>query len=281
MDESRYKEILESFDRLGDYAIKISHSTVGITTDDSRILYADIIFTKLICHAISLRKISPDLNSETTPELWDLSSACAIARALVESFEALAYISLNNITLDERDFRIKLWELHDFHRRIKMLEQLKSKNSELNIMKNSADLLQEAILKHNFFSNCTDDVKSDIKRKINKKEAPAFYLSQKARNMQSGINHEYHDTVTMALSQFVHTFPMAIHQLMSFRARCPESLHACSMPIQYSLAYLAKAISGMTEIFPNKISSPSVETASDLGIWLNIAENGVSNIELN
>lgn len=271
MDESRYKEILESFDRLGDYAIKISHSTAGITTDDSRILYADTIFTKLICHAISLRKISPDLNSQTTPELWDLSSASAIARALVESFEALAYISLGNITLDERDFRIKLWELHDFQRRIKMLEQLNSKNPELNIMKNSADLLQEAIIKHSFFSNCTDD----IKRKINKKEAPAFCLSQKARNIQSGINHEYHDTVTMALSQYVHTFPMAIHQLMNFRARCPESLHACSLPIQYSLAYLAKAISGMTEIFPNKISPQSAETASVLGIWLNIAENGV------
>lgn len=271
MNESRYKEILESFDRLGDYAIKISHSTVGITTDDSRILYADTIFTKLISHAISLRKISPDLISETTPELWDLSSACAIARALIESFEALAYISINDITIEEREFRIKLWELHDLQRRLKMLRQLGSKNPEMDTIKNKAASLHIELIQHKLFSDCSNEIKS----KINKEDAPAFYISQQKRNEISGINHQYHNMVTMALSQYVHTFPMAIHQLMNFRARSPESLHACSLPIQYSLAYLAKAISGMTEIFPNKISPPSAETASVLGIWLNIAENGV------
>ena len=271
MDESRYKEILESFDRLGDYAIKISHSTVGITTNDSRILYADTIFTKLISHAISLRKISPDLISETTPELWDLSSACAIARALIESFEALAYISINDITVEEREFRIRLWELHDLQRRIKMLTQIESKNSEMVTIKNKADLLHAELIQHTLCSK-------EIKDKANKGDAPAFYLSQQKRNEISGINHAYHNTVTMALSQYVHTYPMAIHQLMNFRARSPESLAAFSMPIQYSMAYLAKAISGMAEFFPSKISAASAKTASDMEFWLNVAEKGVSNI---
>lgn len=273
MDDDKYKKIISSFDRLNSYAVEISYSLAGIATEEHRLLYADTIFTKLVSHALSLKKVLPSLNSETTPELWDVSSACAIARALIESYEALAYISINDITPAEREFRIKLWELHDLHRRIKMLTQIKSKNSEMVIIKNKADLLHAELIQHTLCSK-------EIKNKINKEDAPAFYLSQQKRNEISGINHAYHNTVTMALSQYVHTLPMAIHQLMSFRANNPESLHACSMPIRYSMAYLAKAISGMTEIFPNKASNPSSETASDMEFWLNIAENGVSNIEL-
>lgn len=269
MDDNKFKEILGSFDRLGDYAVKISRDTAGIATDDSRLLYADTIFTKLICHAVSLRKISPDLSSETI--LWDISSACVIARALIESYEALAYISINDITPMEREFRIKLWELHDLQRRIKMLVQIGSNSPETAGIKNKADSLHEELIQHTLFPSCSKEIKS----KINKREAPAFYLSQQKRNEISGINHAYHNTVTMALSQYVHTFPMAIHQLMNFQAKTPESLHAFSMPIRYSMAYLSKAISGMTKISPNKVSNPSPETARDMEFWLNIAENGV------
>lgn len=276
MNADRYKEIINSFDRLNNYAIEISSNLTGITTNEDRFLYATTIFSKLVCHALSLRKISPSLNSDVVNELWDVSSACAIARALIESYEALAYISLNDITPDEREFRIKLWELHDLQRRIKMLVQINSKNPELSTIKNSSELLHTEITQHTLFSNCSGNVKN----KINNKEAPGFYLSQQERNNVSGINHAYHNTATMALSQYVHTLPMAVHQLMNFRAGDPESLHMCSLPIQYSMAFLAKAISGMTEIFPIEFSNSSTEAAGDMEFWLNIAENGISNIEL-
>lgn len=275
MNADQYKEIISSFDRLNNYAIKISSDLTGIVTNADRLIYADTIFAKLLSHALSLRKISPSINPELPPKLWDLSSACAIARALIESYEALAYISINDITPAEREFRIKLWELHDWQRRIKMLTQIASKSPEMVTIKNSADVLHTEITQHALFSNCS----GNIKYKINKKDAPAFYLSQQERNNVSGINHAFHDTATMALSQYVHTLPMAIHQLMSFRAGNPESLRMCSMPIRYSMAFLAKAISGMTEIFPSKVSEPSSEIASDMEFWLNVAKNGVSNIE--
>jgi hypothetical protein len=58
------------------------------------LIYAEIIFTKMVCHAISLRRISPTFQNGSNPELWDIGAACAIARTLVESFDALAYIAL-------------------------------------------------------------------------------------------------------------------------------------------------------------------------------------------
>lgn len=275
MDNDKYKKIVSSFDRLNIYAVETTFNLAGIATDENRLIYADTIFTKLVSHALSLRKISPSLDSEAAHELWDVSSASAIARALIETYEALAYISINDITPEEREFRVKLWELHDLQHRIKMLAQIESKSPETITIKNRADSLHAEITQHSLFSNCTANVKS----KINNKQAPPFHLTQQERNNASSINHAYHNTATMALSQYVHTFPMAIHQLMSFRAKNPESLHACSMPIRYSMAYLAKAISGMTEIFPNKVKSPTSETASDMEFWLNVAKNGVSKNE--
>jgi Family of unknown function (DUF5677) len=274
MDDDKYKKIISSFDRLNSYAIEISFDLTGMITEEDRLIYADTIFTKLVSHALSLRKISPSLNSGTT-ELWDVSSACAISRALIESYEALAYISINDITSIEREFRIKLWHLHDQQRRFKMLTQIESMNPEVLNVKKSAEKLHLEITNHALFSSCS----KEVIKKINGRDAPAFYLNQKDRNLISGINHAYHNTVTMALSQYVHTLPMAIHQLMGFRAGNPESLHAYSMSIRYSMAFLAKAISGMTEIFPRKVSEPSSETASDMEFWLNVAKNGVSNIE--
>lgn len=276
MNADRYKEIISSFDRLNNYAIEISSKLSGIPSDQDRLLYACTIFSKLVCHALTLRKISPSQNQNTVDELWDVSSACAVARALIESYEALAYISLIDVAPDEREFRIKLWELHDQQRRIKMLEQIKSKNPELINIKNSADLLHTKITRHTLFSNCSNEVKS----KINRRDAPAFFLSQKHRNIENGINCEYHNTATMYLSQYVHTLPMSAHQLMNFRAGDPESLHICSMPIQYSLAFLAKAISGMVKVFPTKFSNPPADTLEDIEFWLNISEKGISNISL-
>lgn len=271
MDESRYKEILNSFDGLVSYATTISHELTGIETNDDRLLYATVIFSKLVCHAHSLRKIAPNLEPNQT-ELWDISSTSAIARCLIETYEALSYISINDVTVDVRDFRIKLWKLHDQQRRLKMLNQIGSQNPEVTNLQRDVDLLLKEVTNHQLFLSCTNE----IKQKINKGDAPAFYLSQKQRNIDGGINHEYHDTVTMHLSQYIHTYPMSVHQLMNFQAGEPESLRLCSLPIQYSMAFLALAIEGMFGIFPNKLSSASSVVASEIETWSAIAKNGVS-----
>lgn len=271
MKPDRYRDLLGEYDALVSHAREISDRMVGRRIDQRSHSYSEAIYTKLICHAISLRKLSPSLNSAQAPELWDVASACAVARALIEAYDALAYIGVHQVELPEREFRVLLWDLHDQQRRLAMLEKIGSIDPRVSDVRNRTSELTAKLTAHPFYRKTSKDVQS----KINRGEAPPVHLSQRDLNCASGINHEYYIAATMWLSQYVHTFPMSLHQLMEFRAGQPEALHISSMPLQYSMAFLAKAIEGTSEIWPEADLEPDEEVARILSRWLAIAENGV------
>lgn len=271
MTPDKYRKVLHEFDALISHARAISDRLVGRRIEQPSLSYSDAIYTKLICHGISLRKLSPSLNSTQTSELWDVASACAVARALIEAYDALAYIGVHQVELPEREFRVLLWELHDQQRRLTMLEKIGSADPRIAEIRRRVGELSERLTAHSLYSKASKDVKSKVVRG----EAPPVHLSQRDLNVASGINHEYYVAATMWLSQYVHTFPLSLHQLMHFRAGEPEALYLSSMPLQYSMPFVAKAIEGMVKIWPVGQVEPSEEVERILRLWLVIAENGV------
>ncbi|MGH7926902.1 MAG: hypothetical protein ACREQV_03820, partial [Candidatus Binatia bacterium] len=85
----------------------------------------------LVCHGLSLQRLSPT-PVPTAGEFWDISSNYAIARALIETYEALSYIAIEDVQETEREFRVLLWKLHAQERRIEMLRLIGSKHSDIN-----------------------------------------------------------------------------------------------------------------------------------------------------
>ncbi|MEO6032133.1 MAG: hypothetical protein ABIP61_09565, partial [Burkholderiaceae bacterium] len=106
MKLERYKEILAEFDLLIDVGKAVSQRLVGTTPIHSHHSYSDPIFTKLLCHAMSLRNLSPQLTQSSTQQLWDMPSACAVARCIIEAHDVLEYIALAELPLQEREFRL-------------------------------------------------------------------------------------------------------------------------------------------------------------------------------
>ena len=81
----------------------------------------------------------------------------------------------------------------------------------------------------------------------------------------------------MFLSQYVHTFPFSLHQLMEFRAGEPEALRLSSLPLQYSMAFLAKAVVGIVGIWPEESVDPPLGVQHIIDKWLPIAKWGPHN----
>jgi hypothetical protein len=106
MTPERYSTILGEYDAILAHACAMSGRLVGRLVVEKHLSYAETIFTKLLCHAISLRKLSPTLQPSSPLELWDIGSACAVARTLIEAFDALAYVSLHSVLSPERELRI-------------------------------------------------------------------------------------------------------------------------------------------------------------------------------
>lgn len=271
MTRNRYRRILREYDTLISHAQAISDRLISRPLENKCHSYSDAIFTKLIRHGISLRKLSPSLDSAQSSELWDVASACAVARALIESYDALAYIGVHHVEPSEREFRILLWELHDQQRRLKMLEKIGSVDLRVSDIRKRAGELSAKLMSHTFYSNLSQDVRSKVARG----EAPPVHLSQRDLNAVSEINHDYYIAVTMFLSQYVHTYPLSLHQLMHFRAGEPDALHVSSMPLQYSMPFLAKAIEAMIAVWPEGKVEQTPEVEKIVQTWLVIAKNGV------
>lgn len=267
----RYLALLGEYDSLVEYAQSISCKLVGTELVEPHLSYADAIFTKLLCHAISLRKLSPVSQDAKLPELWDLASASAVARSLIEAFDALSYIALQPTTSDERSFRLLLWELHDQQRRLRMLERIGSSDPRVaEIRTRSKELVGRLQASPPFAA-----ANGDFRARVLRGDAPPVHLSQKDLNAASNVDHDYYIAATMFLSQYVHTLPVSVHQLMHFRAGDPEALRLCSMPLQYSMAFLARATEGMLSLFPHGYVAPSATVKTSMETWLHLLSRGV------
>lgn len=263
-----YQGLVAQYDELLSFACEIStHLGKRIIWSD-RAAYSNTVFTKLVHHGVSLRKIVPDFTSEH--ELWDIGSACAIARCLIEAYDALAYISFDDVSDNERDFRIALWELNEVQHRLTMLDRLKATGSDVDAMRADEVKRRQMVIGHSFFNALSEEVRG----KINPKKAMAFYQTQSVRNAINGVDHDYYVSIEMFLSQYVHTLPMALSQLKQARSRDSGSLELLATSLTDASVFLAKAIDGMASIWPDISEAISGEFRADLDMWLHIAKHG-------
>lgn len=269
MEISRYSNIIIELETLISAGAHVSTLLVGTMPSQMHQSFSDPIFTKVLCHAISLHRLTPKPVDDV--ELWDMPSACAVARCIIEAHDVLEYIALVEIGDEEREFRLLVWQLHDRHRRLKMARALQSNHSGVHEVSMDAMQLSKRIVAHPVFQK----IDAGMKTKIRTGDAPAFLLSQRERNKTNGINHDYYNAATMFLSQYVHTTPMSVHQLMQFKAGTADALRMSSMPIQYSLSFLAQAITRMAETFLKGQTVFSPSQAKALSTWCGIARGGV------
>ena len=268
----KYRGSVRQFDAVLEYAKAVSSSLVGLTTPSSNASYGEQIFVTILGQCITLRRLAPDPTRRTSDELWDLPSMCAVSRCVIEAHDSFLYIAGDAVPLSERDFRVSLWEFHDKTRRLKMLEAIGSKNPEVDTIRNACPPLMKRITDDPMFQS----TRRDIQRKVLDGDPPAFHLSQRERCECDGINFDYYNTVTMQLSQYVHTLPFALHQLFSFRAGSVEALPLMSLPLEYVLPFLSRVTTEMHTLFPTHIREAPARTARTMAVWNTIYRNGIT-----
>jgi hypothetical protein len=269
----RYLRNINEFSELLSYGEALANSLVGVSPNSTYDLYGERIFVKLLCHGVTLRKISPSPKQNVDSELWDISSSYAVARALIETFDALSYIALANVDEKEKEFRLLFWKLHAEARRLGMLTKIGSKDPRVENTKKEIEELNIKVLNHPRIDVCTQQIISNIK----KGKYQPYHLTQKQRNEEAGINHEYHDAVTMHLSSHVHTHPFSVQQIIDFKAGSEECIGLMGIAIQYSSAFLAKAIEGIQRIFNQNRPNMDENTKTIFEQWLYVANNGIKN----
>ena len=267
----KYQASVRQFDAVLEYARAVSSSLVGLTTPTANASYGEQIFVTMLAQCITLRRLAPGPNLQTPDELWDLPSMCAIARCTIEAHDSFLYVAAIAVPTAELDFRIFLWELHDKTRRLRMLESIGSKNPEVETIRKQCPLLTTKVTSHSSFQT----TRRDVQRKVLDGDPPAFHLSQRERCEAGGLNFDFYNAVTMQLSQYVHTLPFALHQLLSFRAGSEEVLPLMALPLEYVLPFLGRVTTEMRALFPDHTPDAPARTARALATWNAVYQRGV------
>ena len=268
----KYQDSAREFDAVIEHGKAVSSALIGASSPNSSASYGEQIFVSMLAQAMTLRRIAPDPHKAVPDELWDLPSMCAIARCVIEAHDSFMYIAATDVPEDQREFRVSLWKLHDKTRRLKMLTSIKSTRPEVEHIRSDVQSLTEALCKEETFKASNPK----IRQKVNEGDPPPYHLSQRERCAAARLNFDYYNTVTMQLSQYVHTLPFALHQLFSFRAGSEEALGLMSLPLDYTVPSIARVTVAMRALFPTQTPDPPARTAKRMAIWEAVYERGVS-----
>lgn len=273
-----YRTKVREFDAVLEYGKAVSSALVGLVPPSRHASYGEQIFIKLLSHCIVLRRLAADPSQRTPQELWDVPSMSAVARCVVEAHDAFEYIAGHEVAEAERAFRIKLWELHDKTRRLKMFGDIGSTDPRINDIRIEASRLEADLQGLKFFTSLPTEHQAVLRQRLAKGDPPAFHLSQRQRCAQSDVNADWYNAVTMQLSQHVHTLPFSVHQLFQFRAGTPEALRLMGLPLQMALPFLARVTLAMAALMPANVPQPPSRTARTMALWRTLAKHGTKDI---
>ena len=148
----KYLEVKEQLGAVTRYALDLSASAAGRSTESWRGEYGSILFAKTVLHAVSGLRLMPNTNNPLPEEeqYWDPSSLAAIMRALIDTYFVFYYVSCDRVSVGEGEFRYRVWHYHSEKARLKKLKLIRSKSPAMIDLESKVD----SMLKRAIFRSC-------------------------------------------------------------------------------------------------------------------------------
>jgi len=270
-----YKAKVREFDAVLEHAKATSAALAGFVAPSAQVAYGGLIFIKLVAHCVALRSLAAESGQRTSKDLQDVPSMSALARCAVEAHDAFEYIAGHDLTDSERGFRIQLWELHDASRRLKMFGDMGSADPRADAIRADVARRQAAFEGHVFFDSLHADLQAALRQRMAKGDPPAFHLGQRQRCAQSGVNADWHNAVTLQLSQQVHTLPSSAQLPQEVQPGTTEALRLMVLPLLFALPFLARVTQATALLIPERAPEPPSRTARTMAWWRAMAEQGI------
>lgn len=267
-----YRSKVREFDAVLEHGRAASAALSGLSPAEPHISYGVQIFIKLLGHCIALRRLVPDAAAEPPRELLDLPSLCVLARCVIEAHDTFEYIAGHPVTASERGFRIRLWELHDATRRLKILGGVASTDPAVATIVADAARLQLALESHDYLASLPAAPQAELRLRLRRSDPPDFHLGRRQRCALSGVDASWHKAAILQLAQHVLTLPFSVHQLRQFQAGTPEALRLMALPLVFALPFLARVVLAMDLLLPGRIPRPPSRTARTMAYWRAFAE---------
>ncbi|MCJ7459234.1 MAG: DUF5677 domain-containing protein [candidate division Zixibacteria bacterium] len=271
MMDGKYLQGIRTLESLCKTASKLSIATSGREVSTWREAYGSHIFGKICLTGIAILKLLPQSVFYFAPkglEVWDISSVCILTRSLIDTYNVFHYLIIQKVENEELEFRFVLWNLHSETERLKMLELSKSKSEKLEKIKQYVESLKEKLGDNKFYQKL--DLKEQKKCCTGEK---GIYLKNTDISRNAGINPDYYKSTYKYLSQYVHTYPFSISQIIPFKADDTESQKLFKPIIGYCTGYLCVSTRDFVNIFPDQSGNIPSEIIKTIEDWEYIMRN--------
>jgi hypothetical protein len=173
-DKKDYLENLEIFEDFFDFSVDVSDSTACIAVP-WHLVRANQLFTRLTVTSMSIIHLCPANRIwGSSSQFWDFISVATLARNLIENYHAFFYIGVEDVTQDEKSFRLDLFNYHLTNEKYKLYKEGGSSEEILKEYEEKLAHAKEDLRTHAFFISLS---KGKAKKILKGDEA--MLLSQK------------------------------------------------------------------------------------------------------
>jgi len=204
-----YHDVLKKIYLSTAEAVQLSKETAGIYLENSRLVLASVLFTRLCTSAISLLQLCPNSPLCKKEINWDFASIASISRNIYECAINLYYFSFDPIEEDEWEFREKIMFLHDCSERYRLFKISNPSDSDLSGFRKQINELVCKLEENDYFISLTEkQQKKFIKGRKH------LTLTRKEILTRMGFNTEHFQSQYKFLSSHVHSLPIAFFRMI-------------------------------------------------------------------
>ncbi len=267
-DESKILTI-DVADSICDASIALSKQTAGIETDSWHNIEASIIYAKIVISYLSVLRFIPK-SKYYGPigefEVWDLSSPASITRSIIEAYFCLFYISVEDVSNEEKEKRKLLWLYHEKNERLKMLKTALPHSKYIGEIYDDKERHKNKLVTQAWFQKLKPGRQKELLNKDVSKLDGNIEICIKA-----GINESYYRSIFKYLSSFAHTSPLSISQLDSMKINKNEGKFLFGHIANIASGFSAIALGDFTKLFPEQ-SLYNSKITEYISIWKEVMQ---------
>ncbi|MDO9215348.1 MAG: DUF5677 domain-containing protein [Methylococcales bacterium] len=263
--EKIYRETRDTFTNCIKRATVISQNAGGRYTEDKKIFWASVIFTKLVVIVHSISRLAP--RTSPVPDKrphWDYSSVASITRNFIECYFLFFYLCIDKTSNeDEWLTRFNLIQLRDNTSRKQIFSQWDSNDPQLVGFDDHHNALVKELQSRSFF--CSLPEKRQVA--LLKGNDDAMLLTRDEILDRMGKDKTHFRGMWRYLCAHTHSAPIAFYRMAEDGRGCGIKENQVDKRLTSALLmevtdFLNLAISDMLLLFPDVEQNPIVTVRS-------------------
>jgi hypothetical protein len=246
MDDKYYIDNLTKYSNSIHLAMKVSKHCAGRQVED-KIFWACVLYTKICVTGLSVFILAPDSEiAEKKIPHWDFSSLFSLTRNLMECYQTMFYLCVDNVSIDELTARRKLFNLHDYYSRKKMFSFTTDKSEDKDI----EEFVIKELTETNYFKTLDEK-----QQKHFLKGETAFFLSREDIEEKTGTEKNDFKLLYKLFSSNTHSFPMGFYGMLEggrgTGVKTEIEIAYNGLALNTAEQYINQATKNMLEFFPD------------------------------